>query len=485
MINIEDTLTKIFEAKINKNCPIGSDGMSYFEFNKNKKNIIKNMANRITKNKYKFSPYKEFLILKGKESKPRCISIPTIRDRLCMYFLLNEMEKFNYNGKNIIPEIPQKSITTLNLTLNKKKYNFFMKYDISNFFNNFNHKILLSNIKMFLKNNNVIIDNKIFLKIIRDSINNYPKDERKYKGIPQGIPISSILSQIYMFNFENKIKEKLNNNVAYDYFRYVDDIIVICSKKDSCKINTALKKTFKEFKIKNNKNKEKNGNLYKNSFEFLGYSFKLNGIKSEVSIKDNSLKVLKKRIVNIINNYKNKKYNRVSMNMNSLIFSLNLLISGSVMENKFSNKKKYGWLFYFSQLNDIKLLFSLDVFVKKKLKKAFKNISDDTFDYINTEKLSDKEKLQFQQSTLDLSTFYFKKHKKMFLNSFVKSYRAIRKNNFNLFTFRFDKYSSDDKKYILQNIFKLKKTKNLDSSFNFYIYKKVKKSEQDIYNNIS
>lgn len=46
-------------------------------------------------------------------------------------------------------------------------------------------------------------------------------------GIPQGLPISSVLANLYMMDFDLQVKQKLQANNAI-YRRYSDDIIVVC-----------------------------------------------------------------------------------------------------------------------------------------------------------------------------------------------------------------------------------------------------------------
>ncbi len=46
------------------------------------------------------------------------------------------------------------------------------------------------------------------------------------KGIPQGSPISALLSNIYMLEFDVLVKEKIMECKG-SYFRYCDDILCI------------------------------------------------------------------------------------------------------------------------------------------------------------------------------------------------------------------------------------------------------------------
>ena len=56
------------------------------------------------------------------------------------------------------------------------------------------------------------------------------KGNKRTVGIPQGSPISSVLANIYMFEFDKKMNELLSNSGGI-YRRYSDDMIVVCDLK--------------------------------------------------------------------------------------------------------------------------------------------------------------------------------------------------------------------------------------------------------------
>lgn len=51
------------------------------------------------------------------------------------------------------------------------------------------------------------------------------------KGVPQGTPISSFLSNLYMFECDSKICELVESLGGY-YRRYSDDLVVLCREGD-------------------------------------------------------------------------------------------------------------------------------------------------------------------------------------------------------------------------------------------------------------
>lgn len=109
-----------------------------------------------------------------------------------------------------------------------------------------------------------------------------------HKGIPQGLPISAVLANIYMIDFDKKIKSKISSeNVLYR--RYSDDIVIVCSKELVGCIKKAVFEFIKEVKLDIERSKtnvfyfinklDKTIECYHSTkgknkvFEYLGFSF--------------------------------------------------------------------------------------------------------------------------------------------------------------------------------------------------------------------
>lgn len=123
---------------------------------------------------------------------------------------------------------------------------------------------------------------------------NQKKKDGKIVGIPQGLPISALLANIYMLPFDSKIIKCLVKEKGMFYRRYSDDIILICNPEDimkvkkiigdeiqKLKLKISLEKTeitiFKEFNGRLQSYQLQEGNLKFNrplnylGFEFYGY----------------------------------------------------------------------------------------------------------------------------------------------------------------------------------------------------------------------
>jgi hypothetical protein len=120
---------------------------------------------------------------------------------------------------------------------------------------------------------------------------NQKKRDGIISGIPQGLPISAMLANLYMLPFDENIVEKLVKSKGCYYRRYSDDLVVICDIDDidetqriileeieKIKLTISPDKTEKfRFKTINNRLecfKYKNHQLIPNAYlQYLGFDF--------------------------------------------------------------------------------------------------------------------------------------------------------------------------------------------------------------------
>lgn len=133
---------------------------------------------------------------------------------------------------------------------------------------------------------------KKIVKLIRE--NPYLQKGEK-RGIPQGSPISDMVANMYMLDFDEEMKA-LADKIGGCYRRYSDDIMIICppdrnlAHEIALKIDDAVRKQGKAY-LKINKSKtimtqffyqnndvgyetfDANNKIKSNAFEYLGFSF--------------------------------------------------------------------------------------------------------------------------------------------------------------------------------------------------------------------
>ncbi|KJS07122.1 MAG: RNA-directed DNA polymerase (Reverse transcriptase) [Flavobacteriales bacterium BRH_c54] len=75
------------------------------------------------------------------------------------------------------------------------------------------------------------------------------KNPKKSKGIPQGLPISALLANMYMLPFDQIIVDELTIKKNVFYRRYSDDMIFICNKNQIAEIKEFVENQIKLIKL--------------------------------------------------------------------------------------------------------------------------------------------------------------------------------------------------------------------------------------------
>lgn len=86
-------------------------------------------------------------------------------------------------------------------------------------------------------------------------------------GIPQGTPISALLSNIYMIPFDEKLSTLIGTDGLYR--RYCDDIIIVCPKDRYVDIRSCVYDTINERKLEIQRRKTQTFHLQKEVGDFL------------------------------------------------------------------------------------------------------------------------------------------------------------------------------------------------------------------------
>jgi retron-type reverse transcriptase len=363
-----DYIGEIFLTYIRKRNIIGIDNID----NKSFQNNIANYANHIknTINDYQYSPYLEKLISKGRFKHPRIISIPTIKDRIVLYILKEYLHTAFPECVNT--ELINDRIVEIFQFLSSGKEYSIIRIDLKGFYDSINQKILLS----YLSER---ISSDLFLSLIDKAITN-PTVPKKYSkqdkhkffqdvGVPQGLAISNILANIYL----NEIDTVFVAKAAY-YYRYVDDILIICEKDTKSTIYDEIRRALRRLGLDLNTEKSMTFSS-SDDFSFLGYQ-----VSSKIiTIKPDTVQNHINSVFALLSNYKrlidNKELREKWITMEQLVerltSDLNEKITGAISENK-----KYGWLFYFSSINDKEILHKMNVIVSEAVNRILpKNIA--------------------------------------------------------------------------------------------------------------
>lgn len=151
-------------------------------------------------------------------------------------------------------------------------------------------------------------------------------------GIPQGLPISAILANLYLLNFDMKVYESVVENIGGYYKRYSDDIAIICPVEKIEQVDSLMNKLviesslqlstektekfiFRKSKFGNKEPRLTCINIHNNSerigkpLTYLGFEF--NGFRT--IIKSRNLSKFYRRLIFTVKR-KAKRANRISLN---------------------------------------------------------------------------------------------------------------------------------------------------------------------------
>lgn len=364
----KENLEELFKENFIDTRTKGIDKLNGLGFLKRKNEFFEAAERKIRLDDYTFSPYVEVLKSKGRNKFPRIISIPTIRDRIVLLAIkeyLHELFPDSINKK-----LPNSYIRDIINYLNKdSKKKYYYKVDITKYYDTINRQLLLEKLSEKGLDNSVLkmIQNAIETPTVPQNTkkSNYPEFKTTL-GVPQGLSISNILAQIYIEEVDSILNKR-----KYFYTRYVDDILILNDSKISKYRQDNLKKPLENIHLQLNENKTKIG-IVKDGFTFLSYRIYQNGI----TIAEKNIQLFIRRIAGkftwlrngLKNKYDRPKWLRDDKERFKEVFleELNEMITGVISSNK-----KYGWLFYFAEMNDKSLLFKLD----KIIVEFFENIN--------------------------------------------------------------------------------------------------------------
>ena len=338
-------LVEHYEEKVKDKPSVGLDKVLPQKFEQNLDENIEIIIRKSMNGSYHFTRYKQLLFTKGATKPPRVICIPTLRDKLTVS-TLNELLVGIYGDKckTIMPQLVIDDIT-------KKipMFTHFIKLDVKSFYGSINQDKLFKIIKRKIHKPEII---SIIWNAIRTEAILYPIKEKTVKkerilGVPEGLPISNTLANIYMQDTDIKYR-KLD---YISYYRYVDDILILVNEENFLDVKKNICDDIKKLGLELNDKKDEG--LVTESFEYLGYVLN----DREVTVRKSSVLKIEQSIEELFRTI-NKD------NIGYLQWKLNLKITGFILESH-----KYGWLFFYSQITDLSLLFHLDDVVQKMIKR--------------------------------------------------------------------------------------------------------------------
>lgn len=265
----EDNLNEaIKKVKSNKGAP-GVDKMSVAQiddyFKVHKKEIISSIMNMT----YKPQPVRRVYIPKA-NGKKRPLGIPTVVDRVIQQSIAQELSKiyeplFSNSSYGFRPNRSAHNAIEKVLELLNEGYDWVVDLDIEKYFDTVNHDKLISILREEVNDKTTL---HLIRKFLRAGVMENGLVSSNSEGMPQGGPLSPILSNIYLDKFDKELESR-----GLHFVRYADDANILV--KSELSANRVMKSvtSWLERKLFLKVSATKTKVVRPNNSNFLGFTF--------------------------------------------------------------------------------------------------------------------------------------------------------------------------------------------------------------------
>lgn len=338
-------LSTLFHSKISRSQATGKDGVRVAQFLPNLTEECAIIERKVGNGTYRFTTFKERLLLRGSDREPRQISIPTLRDRLALRALCQllhtvEPASVGYSPHTVVDQV-------VSAIREGDQTRTFVRIDVRNFFPSIIHERLRS---ALVRHGIEPVPLDVAMKAVATATG--ASAGANARGIPQGLSISGALAAIYLLDFDRRQADRFPS-----YFRYVDDILCIVPADEARSTLRQVSRSLNSIGLTVHAEGVAGKTELKPisaGIDFLGYS-----ISNEcVSVKDASYRRMFKNILKVLTDF---RYRRSAERTK---FRLNLKITGCIVDGK-----RRGWLMFFSRTENMSQLAYLDRFIAQQLQR--------------------------------------------------------------------------------------------------------------------
>ena len=309
---------------------------------------LSGLAARCATGEYKFSPYKQLLVIKNANSKPREVAIPQSRDFLVQKILLGYLQSA---APVPSPNAP-KLVSALKTVVSDGAK--FLRLDLTDFYGSIRHDLLekvLFNTAMDPAGIQLVMS-AIKTPTLPEGPKRNFESASATKGVPQGLPISNHLAELFMAAFDEEMKEKYPGR----YFRFVDDILFVTESELSNRETDEIETRLSESGLSLNRDKQATGDVAL-GFDYLGYRFN----SEMISVRESTRLKYENSLVRSIRVMPRNEKTMATPYVKAR-WRLNLRITGC-----FYQGRRIGWLQYFVHLTDLSLLSDFQRMVDRQV----------------------------------------------------------------------------------------------------------------------
>src|SRR5690625_2020319 len=327
----------IHRVKINKGAP-GVDNKTVDELDGYFKKHQAEIKDSIMKMKYRPQAVRRVYIPKA-NGKKRPLGIPTVVDRVIQQAIAQVLMKiydprFSDHSYGFRPKRSAHDAIEQVLEYLDEGYQWVIDLDIEKYFDTVNHDKLISIIREQVNDKTTLHLIRAFLKagIMEDGLVKPNK-----LGVPQGGPLSPILSNIYLDKMDKELEQR-----GVHFVRYADDCnIFVKSKKSADRVMKSIS-SWLERKLFLKVNATKTKVVRPTKSNFLGFTFWKNGERWQTKSGDDRKAKLYDKIRELLSRRK-----AAAQPLSVVFTKINQVVRGWINYFKIGDMKHF--LFKFSQ----------------------------------------------------------------------------------------------------------------------------------------
>lgn len=308
----KDNLNKAYKQVKRNKGKGGIDGMQVDELLPFLRENQRSLIQKIREGKYKPNPVRRVEIPKETKGEYRQLGIPTVVDRVIQQAIAQELmpiyeEQFSENSFGFRPGRGAHDALRQCQKNVDEGYVYVIDMDLEKFFDTVSQSKLIEVLSRTIKDGRVIslIHKYLNAGVIADGI-----FERTEVGMPQGGPLSPLLSNVMLNELDKELEHR-----GHRFVRYADDCMILCKSKKSAERTLRNIIPFIEGKLFLKVNRKKTEVAHISKVKYLGYTFyRYKGkcrlrvhAKSVVKMK-NKIRELTDRNKGISNKKREKEY---------------------------------------------------------------------------------------------------------------------------------------------------------------------------------
>jgi len=262
-------LQKALEHVIANKGSAGIDGIKTMQLKEDFPFLKTQLLQEITTDRYLPQPILGIEIPKD-NGRTRLLGVPTTTDRVMQQAVSQVLSplfepEFNASSFGFRPNKNARQAVGQSRDYIHQGLNHIVDIDLKNFFDEVDHCLLLNLLFKKVKCKTVM---RLIRKWLRAPIQINGKMQKRRKGVPQGSPLSPLLSNILLHELDREMTTR-----DLKFVRYADDFSIYCKSDSQAKATSQALVKFLRTKLKLTINREKSGIRKPVDFTILGFGF--------------------------------------------------------------------------------------------------------------------------------------------------------------------------------------------------------------------